>query len=83
MHRAARSSVSTRQPCRASETRTGGFLRSSNKRSGLRQIRIVQHAVGGSGRPRGAPRVVGSFVVSSRPATALAENPLTILNHQK
>jgi len=43
----------------------------------------VQHAVGGSGRPRGAPRVVGSFVVSLRLATALAENPTAILNLQK
>jgi len=77
----ARSNVSTRQPCRASETRTAGFPPSSNRRKEPRQIRIAQHAVGASGRPRGALRVVGSFVVSSPRATAPAENPEALIHH--
>ncbi len=83
MHLAARPSVGATRSWRASETRTASFTRSPcSRHSGVRETGIVQHAVVGSGHPRGAPRVAGSFVVSSPPATAL-ENPATILNLQK
>ena len=84
MHLAARLSVGATRSWRASETRTASFTRSPcSKRSGVREIGIVQHAVAGSGHLRVAPRVVGSFVVSSPPATVLAENPGAAMIHHK